>query len=217
MAPGTCARVTAIALFELDLDFQFEVVRFMTGQHKSPEYRQLNPLGKVPALVFDGQVITENVAILNFLNQRYGSLLPLAEDDFKKAEQLADLCFCSSTLHPVVTRIRIPHMFSDESHAKTVKEKACAFMNPYFERINERLRLGEWWYGDEWSIMDAYLFWVFWRVEGAGFDFTHFPHYVAHARKMEQRESVIKAIEIEDEAQSILEREGLKWTPPKVD
>jgi len=216
MAPGTCARVTAISLFELGIDFNFEIIRFMTGQHKSPEYRKLNPLGKVPALSIDGHTLTENVAILNFLNTRYGKILPEAKDEFEKSAQLADLCFCSATLHPIVTRIRIPHMFSEPEHASIVKQKASAMMDGYFQVIEERLSGQDWWYGDAWSAMDAYIFWVFWRVEGADFDVSPYPNYVAHARRMEQRDSVKKAIAIEDEAQNILESEGLKWVPPKV-
>jgi glutathione S-transferase len=34
---------------------------------KSPEYRKLNPMGKVPTLVHDGTVVTENAAILSYL------------------------------------------------------------------------------------------------------------------------------------------------------
>jgi len=216
MAPGTCARVTAICLGELGLDFSTEVIRFMKGQHKSPEYLKVNPLGKVPALIFEERALTENVAILQFLNNRFGGLLPATDDEFEKSAQLADLCFCSATLHPIVTRIRIPHMFSEPEHAPIVKQKASAMMDGYFKVIEDRLTGHDWWYGDTWSAMDAYIFWVFWRVEGADYDVSKFPNYVAHARRMEQRESVKKAIAIEDDAQKLLESEGLAWTPPKV-
>ena len=38
---------------------------------KSPEYLAINPMGKVPALVFDGAVITECAAIMTFLAASY--------------------------------------------------------------------------------------------------------------------------------------------------
>jgi glutathione S-transferase len=216
MAPGTCARVTAICLFELGLKFDTEVVRFMKGQHKSPEYKALNPLGKVPALLIDDQVLTENVAILRFLNARYGQIFPEANNDFEEAQQLEDLCFCSSTLHPIVTRIRIPQMFSEAEHAATIKANACAQMDEFFSVINARLEHQDWWYGEQWSAMDAYIFWVYWRVEGADYDVSRFPHFVAHAQRMNERASVEQAIDIENSAIALLESEGLNWTPPKV-
>src|SRR4051812_46822807 len=80
MAPFTCARVTAIALEEAGLPFDTRPVRFVRGEHKSPEYRRLNPLGKVPASAIDGVILTETVAILTYLNERFpeARLLPEA-------------------------------------------------------------------------------------------------------------------------------------------
>ena len=46
---------------------------------------------------------------------------------------------------------------------------------------------GPWWYGDVWSAMDAYLYWVFWRVEGAEFPVKEYPLFYDHARRMETR------------------------------
>ena len=64
MAPYTCARVTAIALEEAGVEFDAHLIRFMRGEHKSPEFKARNPKGKVPALEIDDEVLTENVAIL---------------------------------------------------------------------------------------------------------------------------------------------------------
>lgn len=41
------------------------------GEHKTPEFLQINPLGRVPALVLDGQVLTETAAIAMHLGDRY--------------------------------------------------------------------------------------------------------------------------------------------------
>ncbi len=68
MAPGSCARVSIIVLEELELEFETPVVRFMKGKHKSPEFKVKNPKGKVPALNYNGQALTENVAIITYLN-----------------------------------------------------------------------------------------------------------------------------------------------------
>jgi len=77
-APGTCARVPMIALEEARQDFEVRVVRFMKNEHRSPEYLALNPKGKVPLLLMDGAPLTENVAILLHLAERFpeARLLP---------------------------------------------------------------------------------------------------------------------------------------------
>jgi len=217
MAPGTCARVTLIALNELGLDFQTSLIRFMKGQHKSPDYLAMNPKGKVPVLKIDGAVLTENVAILHYLNQTRGGLLPATDDPIEQAHQLADLCFCSSTLHPNVTRFRMPQFFVQEgTDVASVKRKASEAMVPNFQVIEDRLAAGDWWYNGSFSAVDGYIYWVYWRVVGAGFDASAFPHYQAHAARMEQRESVKKAIAAEESATQTLKNEGLLFTPPEV-
>lgn len=215
MAPGTCARVSAICLEEAGIDFETVVIRFLKGEHKSPEFKKHNPKGKVPALVMDREALTENVAIIAYLNERFpeAGLMPATSDALEKARQLADLCFCSATLHPIVTRIRMPQFFATEDVARVVYEKGCASMAEFFDLIEQRLTKGDWWYGEDWSAMDAYLYWVFWRVAGAEFDTSPYPNYQKHAERMMQRPAVQRALAREKAAQETLEEEGLVFVP----
>ncbi len=213
MAPGSCSRVPLISLIECGADFDTALVRFMKGEHKSPAYRQLNPKGKVPALVAHGEVLTENVAILTFLAGRFPGLLPITHRPMDVARQIADLCYCSATLHPIVTRIRIPQFFAGPEALRDVWEKACIAMREPAQLIEERLADGPWWYGDAWSVMDAYLSWVFWRIEGADFPVSDFPRFADHQRRMNARPAVQRAMEIEAAAIAALEAEGAAFSP----
>ena len=218
MAPFTCARVTMIALEEAGIPFDVELVRFMCGEHKSPEFRRVNPKGKVPALAIDGVVLTENVAILWYLHERHpqARLLPDAGTPAERANVLADLCFCSATLHPLVTRIRMPMLFAGDENAAVVKATAEAAMDEYFALVEARLADNQWWFGRAWSAMDGYLYWGFWRVEGAGYDVSRYPLFEAHARASEQRPAVRRALAREDAAQERLAGEGAAFVPPKI-
>ena len=56
------------------------------GQHKSEEFRELQPFGKIPALEDDGYFIYESRAIIKYLAKKYagqGTKLIPAEDDVK--------------------------------------------------------------------------------------------------------------------------------------
>jgi glutathione S-transferase len=216
IAPGSCSRVPLIALIEAGADFETSIVRFMKGEHKSPAYKQVNPKGKVPALVIDGEALTENVAILSFLNERFpaAGLLPFAPTPMDTARQTADLCFCSATLHPIVTRIRMPQFFAAPEAAKAVWGKACEAMQEFFQLIEDRLADRAWWYGDGWSVMDAYLNWVFWRVEGADFPVGDYPRFADHSRRMAARPAFQRAMEIEEAATAELSAEGVSFKPP---
>lgn len=218
MAPGTCARVPAIALEEAGVEFESVLVRFMRGEHKSPEFKKLNPKGKVPTLIIDEEPLAENVAILTFLNMRFpdANLLPEPEGELERVRQLADLCFCSATLHPIVTRIRMPHFMAAEDAARSVWQKGCEAMGEYFGLVNDRLADQSWWYGDDWSVVDAYLYWIFWRCEGANFDVAPYPNYKNHATRVEARPATQRALAREVKAQTQLESEGLVFTPPSM-
>ena len=54
-APNTCARVPTIALEEIGLPFQTRLIRFMRNEHTSESFRAINPKGRVPALLCNGQ------------------------------------------------------------------------------------------------------------------------------------------------------------------
>ena len=62
--------------------------------------------------------------------------------------------------------------------------------------------------------MDAFLYWVFWRVAGAEFDMEPYPNIRGHARRMEQRPAVQRALKRDADAQAMLESEGLAFVPP---
>ncbi len=215
-APGTCARVPIISLFEGSIEFEPRLIRFMAGQHRSPEYLAQNPKGKVPLLLVDGEPLTENVAILTFLARRFpeARLLPFTGEPLTDARILSDLAWCASGLHPLVTRLRFPQFFCDvEEGRKRVWDIAAADMTRNFQLIEARLR-GQHWLLGNWSALDAYIYWVWFRVTGAGFDGTAFPGYADHARRMEQRSSVQRYLTLEREAEAQLEREGLAFRPP---
>jgi glutathione S-transferase len=211
-APDSCARVPLIALEEIGRPYGLEVVAFMKGQHKSPDYLALNPKGKVPMLVVDGVPLTENVAILTWLAERFpeAGLLPESEDGFARAGVLSDLAYCASGLHPIVTRLRIPQFFCDTPDgSRRVFEMAEVAMRPNFVLIDRRLAGNRWWYGDRWSIVDAYINWVWFRVTGTQFDGSAYPNLGRHDADMKQRPAVKRALAISRDVAEGLAAQGL--------
>jgi len=64
--------VTTLWMFEeLDVPHEKVVIDFAAGEHQSPEFRAINPMGKVPALVDGDVVVTEAAAICAYLADRF--------------------------------------------------------------------------------------------------------------------------------------------------
>mgnify|MGYP001570731218 CR=1 FL=1 len=66
-----------------------------------------------------------------------------------------------------------------------------------------------WVLGGEWSVLDGYLYWVWFRITGSGFAASPFPAIAAHALRMEERPAVKRALQREARAQAELESQGL--------
>lgn len=217
VAPGSCARVPTIALEEIGVPFETELVRTTAGQQKSADYLRINPKGKVPVLVVDGTPLTENVAILSWLARSYpdAKLLPEADDSFETAQQIADLAFFSGTVHPHVTRVAMPMKFIEDAELSfdIVRAKGTSDMQSVMGMINARLADRQWWYGDTWSILDGYLFWTWWRIGVVGFDQAPFPHIARHEAQIRARPSVERALAREAANIEILKAEGLYRAP----
>ena len=217
VAPNTCARVPTIALEEIGVPFETELVRTTAGQQKSPEYLKVNPKGKVPALLIDGAPLTENVAILRWLNETYpeAGLLPAAANALEAHRQTADIAFFSATVHPLVTRIAMPIKFIEDKALsfEIVRPMGIKDMRGVMQMINARLEDGPWWYGEAWSVLDGYLYWVWTRCTGVGFPEADFPNIQQHKALMDERPAVQRAMAREDVHIDVLKAEGIFQAP----
>jgi len=215
-SPGSCPRVSMIALEETGAPYETHVVAFMAGEHRKPEFLARNPSGKVPVLLVDGQPIVQTVAILGFLDESFpgAALFPERESPLARARFLGDLVSFSADLHPIVTRIAFPQIMIDHADgAAALRAKALEMMAFQLARFEARLQQQPWLAGPQWSVLDAYLHWVWFRITGAGFDATAFPLISAHYARTLERSAVKRALAREAEAVRDLESRGLMPRP----
>lgn len=66
----------SIALEELGLPYEVHALSFDRQEQKSPEFLRINPNGRIPAIVDDGLAVFESGAILLYLAEKTGQLLP---------------------------------------------------------------------------------------------------------------------------------------------
>ncbi|NMG29402.1 maleylacetoacetate isomerase [Aromatoleum evansii] len=71
------------------------------GQHRKPDYLALNPAGLVPALEDDGNVLTQSLAIIEYLDEthREPPLLPADAAGRARVRALAQAIACD--IHPI--------------------------------------------------------------------------------------------------------------------
>lgn len=179
-APGSSSMAAHIALHEVGAPFEGRTISFAHRDQDPPEFRQLNPEGKVPTLVVDGRTLTEVAGILYYLANRYPKAALLPFDDIEAAAQAVSwMSFIASTLHPA--RRQGP------DHAQAM-----------YRLADQRLGDRTWAVGGAYSIADIHLFRLFWRFRGSlGADPAMFPNLTAHHDRMMERPAVRKTFEAE--------------------
>lgn len=88
-----------IALHLKGLDFDYQPVNLLKGEQRAPQFLTRNPQGLVPALETDeGAVLTQSIAIIEFLEERYpeSPLLPADAALRAKARAISAIIACEA-------------------------------------------------------------------------------------------------------------------------
>jgi GST-like protein len=88
-APTPNGRKVSIALEELGVPYDVHVVDLARGEQHRADFLRLCPNHKIPVIDDDGFVLWESGAILLFLAEKHGGLLPAAPAERWRAIQLA--------------------------------------------------------------------------------------------------------------------------------
>ena len=190
--PGSGSLAVQVALEEIGVPYE----RIWAGAEPAEvaRYKELNPTGKVPALVLpDGTVMFESAAILIHL--------ALLNPDAKLAPQpgttrhaafLQWMCFLSANVYEAVLRIYYSARYSPrgEADANVIREQGTA---DFVNHISLIVRtLNPYVLGAEYSIVDAYLYMLAsWYPDRSELN-TRLPALAAHGAKVAARPSVAK-------------------------
>jgi glutathione S-transferase len=196
-----------VALEEIGVPFDYT---FAGADRSTNEaYLAVNPKGKVPALVVDGVLFTETTAIVTHLARTYpeARLLPTG-DPFVEIDALSTMSWFAAGIHPLIFRMRFPMRVNDDpsSFART-REIAGKELTKAFGILETRLADRSWLF-DDWSIVDAYLLWTWFRSTGSGMDGSPFTRCADHARRCEYRPSVARVLDLEEAEHHRLKAEG---------
>ena len=117
-APGACSFVPHTLLETAGEPFEPVLVKLHKGENKTPEYKALNPRAQVPVLVDGNEVITQIVAIVNYLDERFPQCKFLPRESLARTRALEKLAWMNNTAHPTFTHVFMPHKFAASAEAQ---------------------------------------------------------------------------------------------------
>ena len=125
------------------------------GGMGSADYKKVNPLGKVPALVLDdGQLIAESEIINEYLEDKYPQTPLLPKDAEGKAKVRAYTRFHDLYLEPPM-RALFPKLFGQNLDDKFIEEKLKE-VNSRLDQLDATIG-GPWAAGSAFTLADATL------------------------------------------------------------
>ena len=158
-SPSTASLVVHWLLIELDIPHTLHMLDFERNEQKSPEYLKLNPAGRVPALVTDGQVLTEAAAIVMHLADSHPEArLAPALGSRQRAQYYRWMFFMANTLQPAYRAWFYATEPAGEGNAEPVKEQARRQLETAWQAVADHLLAnGPYLLGEELSAADFML------------------------------------------------------------
>ena len=102
-SPQTRSSATLALLEELGVPYELKILNMKAGEQRRPDYLAINPMGKVPAILDGDVLVTEQVAIVIHLADRFSEVgLAPALGDPRRGAYLRWLAFYAGCFEPAV-------------------------------------------------------------------------------------------------------------------
>ena len=131
----------SVTLEELGLEYKVDEISLQNQEQKTPEYLTINPNGRIPTLVDEGFGVFESGAIMIYLAEKTGRLLPT--DIKSRSETIQWLMFQMSGIGPMMGQANV--------FFRTMEEKIPTAISRYqnesrrlFEVLDKKLDNSEW-------------------------------------------------------------------------
>lgn len=152
---GTCSLAIKAALTMTGVPFETKVISLAKGEHQTPEYLKINPMGKVPAITKGDNVLTEGLAIQLYLAEQFPNSQLLPTDQPQRAQAFRWLAFLYGTVHPCFSRLFHAERYGENTD--DIKVKAEAQLFEMYGQINDQLSKTPYIAGDQLTAADLYL------------------------------------------------------------
>ena len=184
-----------ITLDHLGLDYDQVPVDLVAGAHLEPENRARNPQGLVPTIEIDGHVLTQSLAVIEYLDETSrAGLLPATALERARVRRMAYVI--AMEIHPVCN-LSVAKFASENSGGNiTMKSWMHAFIPrglAAFETMLGEPQTGTFCHGDQLGLADICLVPQVYNARRWEVDMTPYPQIARIMAALEQIPAVADA------------------------
>lgn len=169
-----------IALNLKGLQYESLPKHFARNEHRTAEYLALNPQGLIPALAVDGVVLSQSLAIIEYLNDRHPAPALLPEDPLDRARVRSMALVIACEIHPlnnlrVLNYLRSELEQDDEGVGTWYRHWVSEGFRGLELQAREFSAAGRYCFGDAVSLADVLLVPQMFNARRLKTDLTPFP------------------------------------------
>ncbi len=192
-ANGTIAVAPIVALKEAGIAFEPVKIDFANAEQTKPDYHQINPKGRVPALIDSDRVLTETGAILEYIAALAPKAGLIPADPWQAGQMRALMYYFASTMHVNHAHKMRGHRWANKQASfEDMTAKVPENMAASAAHVESRI-IGPFTMGDAVTLADPYLFAICRWLKGDGVNIADFPKLSAFFDMMSMRPSVTSA------------------------
>lgn len=200
-SPGACSFVPHLMLEKAGVPFEPIMVKLHKGEQLTPDFKAINPNGQVPVLVDDGEVLTQILALVGYLDKRFPQAHILPDTPMARARAIEMLAWFNNTVHPTFTHVFMPHKYSDQPAVQAdIRQHAAAQYRALMNTLQARvlsLPADQWLAGPHLGPLDAYALTVTRWATMAGIAPAEMPDLWAYVQRVAADAAVQRVIERE--------------------
>lgn len=186
--PMSRGRIVHWMLEEVGAPYETKIVNLEKREHKAPEFVALNPMGKIPAIVHNGTVVTESAAICAYLADAFPRVgLAPALGDPARGTYYRWLFFAAGCAEPaLVDKLT--------ARPKVERESMLGYGNyeTMLATLEKALAPGPWILGERFSAADVYVGAVIgWGLFAKGLEPR--PAFLQYSERCQQRPAYKRA------------------------
>jgi len=143
------------ALEEIGLPYRVHALDHTGGELDGEAFSRISPFHQAPVIDDDGFVVAESAAVVLYLAEKAGKLIP---GDVQGRTRVAQWCFAAvSTVAPTLMCIEVIEIFDTDKAAHKLIPEVRKIANRFLGDVERRLEDREWIACDDFTVADILM------------------------------------------------------------